>query len=76
MNRLFIKTGCPWCEMAVEWLKEHGYEFQPVDVLKDSSAFSEMRAISGQSKAPVLELEDGRVLADFGPEELEPFLKA
>lgn len=45
-----------------------------VDVLSDNAAFAEMRRLSGQSKAPVLVTGDGRVLADFGPEELPGFL--
>jgi hypothetical protein len=34
-----------------------------------------MRELSKQSKAPVLETDDGRILADFGPEELPGFFK-
>ena len=34
-----------------------------------------MRKLSGQTKAPVLDW-NGDILADFGSEELEPFLKA
>jgi hypothetical protein len=35
-----------------------------------------MRTISGQTKAPTLEMPDGEVLADFDVAELERFLKA
>lgn len=34
-----------------------------------------MKEISGQSKAPVLDI-DGRILADFGIEQLPGFLKS
>ncbi len=71
---LYIKGGCPWCVMAESWLKQHGHHYQPVDVLSDQEAFTAMRRLSGQTKAPVLVTEDGRVLADFGPEELPGFL--
>jgi len=71
---LYIKRGCPWCDMAEAWLSQHGYPYSPIDVLSDQEAFAEMRRLSGQTKAPVLVTEDGRVLADFGPEELRGFL--
>ena len=71
---LYIKRGCPWCDMAEACLREHGHPYSPIDVLSDQEAFTEMRRLSGQTKAPVLVTGDGRVLADFGPEELPWFL--
>jgi glutaredoxin 3 len=72
--RLFIKPRCPWCVEAVEWLDAHGYEYEEFDVISDASACQEMLALTGQSKAPSAEV-DGHVLADFGADELEVFLK-
>jgi glutaredoxin len=71
---LYVKAGCPWCDMAEEYLEEHGYKFRRIDVLRDRVAYDEMRRISGQTYAPTLVVED-EVLPDFGPEELEHFLK-
>lgn len=71
---LYIKHGCPWCDMAEAWLTRHGVPYSAVDVLSDAAAFTEMRKVSSQSKAPVLVTPDGRCLADFGPEELPGFL--
>jgi glutaredoxin len=55
-------------------LKRLGIEYKAVNVSKDDDAFEEMVRLSGQSYAPTL-VVNGEVLADFGPEELEPFLK-
>jgi glutaredoxin 3 len=74
MMKLYIKGGCPWCVDAERWLQKNGYEYDVVDVNRDREEFAEMRRISGQTLAPVLELEDGRVLADFGAEDLPGFL--
>jgi glutaredoxin len=71
---LYIKRGCPWCDMAEEWLAQHGHTYQTLDVISDPAAFAEMRGISGQSLAPVLVTAEKRVLSDFGPEELPGFL--
>ena len=73
--RLFIKPYCPWCQKAMLWLDEHGIKYEKLDVIADSAAFDEMARLSGQELAPVIDV-DGKVLADFGPEELEKFWKS
>ena len=70
---LYVKTGCPWCVEAVNYLRERGYPFEEVDVLKDASAFERMVDLSGQSLAPTL-LAGELVLPDFDVGELEAFL--
>jgi glutaredoxin len=72
--RLFIKPFCGWCTKASDWLDAHEIEYEVLDVIRDNAAYQEMVKISGQDLAPVLEV-DGKVLADFGPEELPGFFK-
>lgn len=67
--RLFIKPGCPWCDEAEEWLETQQLTYQKLDVLRDSEARSEMQRLTGQSKAPSIEV-NGRMLADFSVDEL------
>jgi glutaredoxin len=71
---LYIKQGCPYCDEAMEFLDEHGIEYRLKEVLSDARAFEEMRQLSGQSKAPTLDW-NGKVLADFGVDELPQFLR-
>jgi glutaredoxin len=71
---LFIKPYCGWCHKAQHWLDERGVKYQTLDVIADSAAMAEMVRLSGQTFAPVLDV-DGKILADFGPEELEVFWK-
>jgi glutaredoxin len=73
--RLFIKPYCPWCHQAVEWLNEQGIAYETLNVMTDEAAFAEMQRLSGQTLAPVIEV-DGEVLADFGARELAAFWKA
>lgn len=73
--KVFVKPGCPWCVEATRWLTSQGYGFEEVDVRADPTACDEMRRLSGQTKAPTLVTDDGLVLADFGVEELIPFLE-
>jgi glutaredoxin 3 len=58
----------------MRWLGDHGIAYEEIDVIADDAAFAEMVRISGQELAPVLDV-DGKVLADFGPEELPGFFK-
>jgi len=71
---LYVKAGCPWCCVAEDYLNRHGYRYRSIDVRNDRSAFDELRRVSGQTFAPTL-VVDGKVLPDFGPDELQHFLK-
>ena len=51
-----------------------GVKYELREVRSNPAYFEEMRKLSGQTKAPVLQM-DGRVLADFGVEQLPGFLK-
>ncbi len=71
---LYIKPGCPWCDEAEDYLKEHGIAYERANVSADPAAFAEMRRVSGQTKAPTMDW-DGEILADFGTDELDAFLR-
>ena len=73
--RLFIKPYCGWCHKAERWLDEQGVEYEKVNVIADETAYDEMIRLSGHDLAPVLDV-DGKILADFGPEQLADFWKA
>jgi glutaredoxin 3 len=63
---LYVKPGCPWCTEAEDYGK--------VDILTDAAAFEEMRRLSGQTKAPTMRWGE-EILADFGADELDAFLR-
>lgn len=71
---LYIKTGCPWCHEVVEFMDKNGVSYRELNVTEDSSAMAEMQKKSGQTRAPTLDWK-GKILADFGVEELVPFLR-
>jgi glutaredoxin 3 len=71
---LYVKAGCPWCRLAEEYLNKRGYKYERMDVRKDPAAFAELKRISGQTYTPTLVIGN-LVLPDFGPDELEHFLK-
>ena len=69
----YTKIGCPWCIEAREVLDRLRIAYDEKIVTTDAAAAAEMKRISGQTKAPVLDWS-GEILADFGAAELEPFL--
>lgn len=71
---LYLKPGCPWCDEVVDHLARRNIAVRKVVVSGNPAAMREMVELSGQSKAPTLDWH-GEVLADFGVDELVPFLK-
>lgn len=68
--RLFVKPGCPWCDEAIEWLDRRRISYELLDVIRNAEARAEMRELTGQTKAPSIDV-DAHILADFGADELE-----
>ena len=56
----------------MDWLDQRKIAYQVLDVIGDPRAYDEMYRLSGQTLAPVIEV-DGQVLADFGTRELASF---
>ncbi len=71
---LYVKTGCPWCDEVLDYFETHKLPYRKVTVSGNREAMQEMTDLSGQSKAPTMDW-DGEVLADFGVDELIPFLR-
>ena len=72
--RLFIKPFCGWCHEVMEWLDARGIDHERLNVSADAASFQEMVRLSGQTLAPVIDV-DGAVLADFDADELEAWWK-
>lgn len=72
--RLFIKPYCSWCHKAMNWLDDNDIKYEVLDVIANDAAYDEMVKLSGQELAPVIDV-DGKILADFGPDELARFWK-
>jgi len=60
--------------VAEQYLNNRGYKYKSVEVRSNRVANDELVAVSGQTFAPTL-VTGELVLSDFGPDELEDFLK-
>ncbi|MBT3481090.1 MAG: glutaredoxin family protein [Opitutales bacterium] len=72
--RIYIKPFCGWCHEAIDWLNAHGFKYTKLDVTSDRAAALEIKNLTGQTKAPSIDI-DGHILPDFETRELERFLK-
>ena len=72
--RLFVKPDCGWCHEAKDWLDDRGIQYLELDVIANGAARQEMQELTGQTKAPCIEV-DGQVLSDFDTDQLEKFWK-
>ncbi len=71
---LYVKTGCAYCKAATDFLDGNKIGYEKIEVRGSDKAMKKLQEISGQTKTPTLDW-DGDVLADFGVEELEEFLR-
>ena len=60
--------------VAEQHLDKQGYQYKSVEVRRNHDAFDELVSVSGQNRTPTL-VTGELVLSDFGPDELEDFLK-
>ena len=73
--KLYVKTWCPWCVRAEDWLRARGYTYRQIDVEANRADYDEMIHLSGQTRTPTLVTGDGKLLPDFGPDELAVFME-
>lgn len=72
---IYVKIGCPWCDDVLDYFNSRQMPYEKVIVSGNPDAMGKMIELSGQTKAPTMDW-DGEILADFGVDELIPFLKA
>lgn len=70
---LYVKRGCPYCASAKQYLDQEQIAYREVEVRSDPAEMAKLQEVSGQGKTPTLVM-NGKVLANFGVDELEKFL--
>lgn len=71
---LYVKTGCPYCKAAMDYLDRNKIGYEKIDVRGSDEGMKRLQEISGQTKTPTL-VWNSDVLANFGVEQLEDFLR-
>ncbi len=71
---LYTKSYCPYCVEAKDYLDARKIAYEEREVITNADALEKKKKKSGQDKVPTLEWH-GKILADFGVDELEKFLE-
>ncbi|MDD5033057.1 MAG: Uxx-star family glutaredoxin-like (seleno)protein [Candidatus Pacebacteria bacterium] len=76
MSKVAIYTTptCGYCQMAKEWFKEKGVEYEEHDVYSDMEKRKEMVEKTGQMGVPVIEV-NGEFVVGFDKHLLSELLK-
>lgn len=72
--KVYCTPTCPYCDMAKEFFRDNGIEFEEVDVANNREAAMEMIDKSGQMGVPVIEI-DGKIIIGFNVNEINKALK-
>ncbi|MFH1575787.1 MAG: glutaredoxin domain-containing protein [Candidatus Nealsonbacteria bacterium] len=73
MIRIFSTPSCPYCVTLKEFLKEHNFEFEDINVAVDAQAREEMIAKSKQMGVPVIEI-NGEIIIGFDKKKIVQLL--
>lgn len=71
--KVYSTPTCPFCVMVKDYLIEHNFEFEDIDVLEDKKAAKEMIQKSGQMGVPVVEI-NGKIVVGFDKEKINELL--
>lgn len=71
--KVYSGPACPYCFTLKEFLKEHGIEFEDIDVSQNQQALDEMVKKSGQMGVPVVEIDD-QIVVGFDKEKISQLL--
>ncbi len=74
MIKVYSTPTCPYCVTLKEFLKEHGIEFEDIDVSKNIKEREEMIERSGQMGVPVVDI-NGEIVVGFDRERICQMLK-
>lgn len=74
MIKVYSTSACPYCVTLKAYLKEHGIEFEDIDVSSDEKAAKEMIEKSGQMGVPVVDIND-EIVVGFDREMIKTLLK-
>lgn len=71
--RLYIRAGCPYCDMVKNLLKYHNVDFESVEISRNLEKQKELQELSGQCTTPVLIIDD-KVFIGFDREKIKEVL--
>jgi len=74
MVKVYSTPTCVYCKTLKGYLKNHGVEFEDIDISKDEKQLQKMIKDSGQMGVPVIDV-DGEIIVSFDKEKVDKLLK-
>jgi glutaredoxin-like YruB-family protein len=71
--KVFSTPTCPYCVLVKEYLKEHNFEFEDLDVSQNKEALSELQQKTGALAVPVIEIDE-EIIIGFDKEKIDKIL--
>ena len=71
--KIYSTPSCGYCHSEMEFLKDHGIDFEELDVFSDVKAREEMINKTGQMGVPVTDI-DGKIVVGFDRGKLKQLL--
>lgn len=72
--KIYSTTSCPWCNVAKNYFKEIGVQYEDYNVGEDHEKAVEMVKKSGQRGVPVIDI-DGKIIVGFNKEAIDELVK-
>lgn len=54
MLRLYVKTGCPFCQRVIDYAGEHNIQLQKKNIYDEEGNLKELLQIGGKQQVPFL----------------------
>lgn len=71
--KIYSTPTCPYCHLLANYLKEHGFAFEMLDVSKDQKALEELRQKTDSLSVPVVDI-DGEIIIGFDKPKIDKIL--
>ena len=72
--KIFSTPTCPYCHVLKNYLKENGFEFEEIDISKETAKREELIKKTGLATLPVVEI-NGQLIVGFDKKKIDEILK-
>ena len=72
--KIFSTPTCPYCYVLKNYLKENGFEFEEIDISKETAKREELIKKTGLATLPVVEI-NGQLIVGFDKKKIDEILK-
>ena len=71
--KIYSTPTCPFCYVLKNYLKENGFEFEEIDISKETAKREELIKKTGLATLPVIEI-DGQLIIGFDKKKIDEAL--